>query len=379
MNVLYLTNNRQLASTARILVSWLTLGRDRGVVGHVVTPGTGSLDDWLHGQGIDACQFPMPWPNRRWPFPQLWQAWRLATWARERRVDVIHCNEHDIYPFAVVLRTLLRKPLICHVRFRISREFATWAFGGRRQPDALLWTTRQQREDCAEAVSGVVPDGRQHLVRLGADLATFGSAAVDRDALRARLGASPGDILVGMSGSMRPIKRLDDFIEVVLRLAANRPRVMGLLAAGQIHGDEAYAARILARIATCGLGERLRCLGHLEPVEPFLRALDVFVSTSEYETFGNSVCEAMACRLPVAAYAGGSVQEVVGDAGTIVPTGDVDQLVRAVAEFVDDAMLRTQYGQRAVDRVSSEFNPSTSFETLMGIYESLTTRTTSGV
>ena len=64
----------------------------------------------------------------------------VARWARRVRVDVIHCNEHNVYPFARLLRRLLARPIVCHVRYRFDRGFAEWAFANRRQPDALLWT-----------------------------------------------------------------------------------------------------------------------------------------------------------------------------------------------------------------------------------------------
>jgi glycosyltransferase involved in cell wall biosynthesis len=95
------------------------------------------------------------------------------------------------------------------------------------------------------------------------------------------------------------------------------------------------------------------------------------VSTSEYETFGNSVCEAMACERPVAAYRGGSVAEVVGDAGLIVETGDLDGLTAAVERLILDAELRQRLGQVARQRVANCFNARKSFEQLVGLYQSL--------
>src|SRR5579859_7901461 len=104
MKALFLTNNPNLGSTARILQSWLLLGRDDGLHGHVVPQRGGDFAAWLGEHGIEHMTDPMPWPNLRWPFPSLWHAWRVARWARRARVDVIHCNEHDVYPFALLLR-----------------------------------------------------------------------------------------------------------------------------------------------------------------------------------------------------------------------------------------------------------------------------------
>src|SRR5689334_12543967 len=126
MRILYLTNNPHLGSTARILQSWLLLGRAGGPAGRVVVQRPGDLTRWLGEHGFEYRIDPMPWPDRRRPLPALWHAWRVARWAKWAGADVIHCNEHNVYPFAVLLRRLLRRPLVCHVRFRIQREFCAW-------------------------------------------------------------------------------------------------------------------------------------------------------------------------------------------------------------------------------------------------------------
>jgi glycosyltransferase involved in cell wall biosynthesis len=371
MNVLILTNNPNLGSTTRILQSWLRLGRRDGLSGRVVVQCPGDFSGWLGGEAFDHFIDPMPLPDRRWPVPALWHAWRVARWARRRRVEVIHCNEHDTYPFAVLLRRLLRRPLVCHVRFRVARPYCQWAFGRGRAPDALLWTSRQQRDDCAAAVAGLVPPERQHLVSLGVDLRTFGALAAGRDVTRAAWGVAPGEVVVGTASALRPIKRIEDFVELARRVARRHAPVRFALAGRVMPGDEDYGAALEQRIRTAGLGDRFLTLGHLEPVEPFMHAVDVFVSTSEYETFGNSVCEAMACRRPVAAYRGGSVHEVVGDAGRVVPTGDLAGLKAAVEELVTQPGVRAELGDRGRRRVAECFDPAQSFQKLMGIYKSL--------
>jgi glycosyltransferase involved in cell wall biosynthesis len=296
----------------------------------------------------------------------------MAHWARRRRIQIIHCNEHDVYPFGILLRWLLGIPIVCHVRFRIAREFCTWAFAGNgKQPDAILWTSRQQREDCATAFEGLVPETKQHLVYLGLDLEDFGTLAGKREEVRRSWGIQSGDIVIGTASALRPIKRIHEFIDLVSSLARKDPRIVGVIAGDAVAGDESYREKILRQIKDSGLGQRLQWLGRLEPVEPFYHAIDIFVSTCEYETFGNSVCEAMACRRPVVAYRGGSVHEVVGETGLIVPTGDLQGLRESVAKVVECPELRSELGDRGYRRVADHFNPAISLKQLKGIYQSL--------
>jgi glycosyltransferase involved in cell wall biosynthesis len=375
MRVLYLTNNPNLGSTARILQSWILRAKAVGLDTAVVAQRPGAFADWLKTAGVVHRVDPMPWPSRRWPIPALRHAWAVARWARRLGVDVIHCNEHDVYPFGVLLRRLLRRPIVCHVRFRVGRDFCQWAFANSRCPDALLWTSHQQREDCASAIDRLVPDDRQHIVRLGIDLSTFGTLAAGRAATRAAWGVRPDEIVIGTASALRPIKRIHEFITLIDRLAREDDRVVGVVAGGVMPGDESYRDGLVRQVADAGLGRRFRWLGNLDDVEPFYHATDVFVSTSEYETFGNSVCEAMACGKPVAGYAGGSVPEVVGPAGRMVPVGDLDRLTAAVRGLLADPDLRADYGRRGRERVAGEFDPGRSLETTRALYTSLTNRT----
>jgi glycosyltransferase involved in cell wall biosynthesis len=234
-----------------------------------------------------------------------------------------------------------------------------------------LWTAHYQRDACAEAVSGIVPLDRQHVVRLGVDLSQFGGDVQAGRTLRATWGIRDEEIIVGTASPLRPRKRVLDFVQLIKTLASRNAKVVGVLAGGVVAGDESYRDLVQERVVESGLGRRLRWVGHLEPVEPFYQACDVVVSTSECETFGNSVCEAMACSKPVAAYRGGSVAEVIGDAGAVVETGDLEGLTSAVLRLLETPNVRQELGQRARRRVAEQFNPSHSYEQLSAIYRDL--------
>src|SRR5262249_20245657 len=103
----------------------------------------------------------------------------------------------------------------------------------------------------------------------------------------------------------------------------------------------------------------------------FYQGIDVCISTSEYETFGNSVCEAMACARPVIAYRGGSVAEVVGPAGRVVENGDLAGLTEAARQCGADPALRADLGRQGRQRVADRFNPAVTIKQLATVYRSL--------
>lgn len=372
MKPLILTNNPNLASTARVLTHWLSRDAADRLDACVAAPRQGELTQWLAGQGVPHYVTDMPHPNKRWPLPGLWYAWRLAAWAKQQGVDVIHCNEHDVYPFALLLKRLLKLPAVCHVRFRISPEFCQWAFGGDdRRPDALLWTSRQQMEDCAEAVAGVVPRIRQHVLPLGVDVRTMAPGDEDRAAVRRGWGVGDDAVVIGTASALRPIKQIEHFVELVAALARRHERVAGVIAGDAPAGMERYKRQVLDQIAAAGLGGRLMWLGHVDAMDRFMAGVDVFVSTSKYETFGNSVCEAMAAGCGVAGYVGGSVGEVIGDERWVVETGRLDALIGVTDRLVSDAALRDLVGRRNRRRVKEAFDPAAGLRKLMTIYQSI--------
>jgi glycosyltransferase involved in cell wall biosynthesis len=80
---------------------------------------------------------------------------------------------------------------------------------------------------------------------------------------------------------------------------------------------------------------------------------------SYFEGFGFPASEAMACGLPVIATANGALPEVVGtsgEAGRLVPFGDVDALTQAMTQLAGDSKLAAELGAAARRRVEKVFS-----------------------
>ena len=64
----------------------------------------------------------------------------------------------------------------------------------------------------------------------------------------------------------------------------------------------------------------------------------------------------MSSGMAVVSTTGGSLPEVVGDAGLLVPPKDPDALAGAIAKLLDDPGLRAELGEKARNRIVTEFN-----------------------
>jgi glycosyltransferase involved in cell wall biosynthesis len=101
------------------------------------------------------------------------------------------------------------------------------------------------------------------------------------------------------------------------------------------------------------LDEKRRYLGHLsgEALRDAAAGAAACVVTPMWaEPFGLVAAEALACDVPVIAYDNGALAEVVGDAGVLVPAGDIDALARAMRVGV--ALPPGAARQRALDLYS---------------------------
>ncbi|WP_432042214.1 glycosyltransferase family 4 protein [Streptomyces cadmiisoli] len=174
---------------------------------------------------------------------------------------------------------------------------------------------------------------RVHLWRRGVDTVRFRPDLRD-DALRREL-APNGELIVGYVGRLAPEKHVEllsgvcglpGVRVVVVGDGPSRPGLAealpGAVFLGRRTGDE--LARIFA-------------------------SLDVFAHTGPFETFCQTVQEAMASGVPVVAPAVGGPLDLVdhGRTGLLVPPRDADAVRDAVAHLAADDALRAAFGAAA--------------------------------
>jgi glycosyltransferase involved in cell wall biosynthesis len=155
-------------------------------------------------------------------------------------------------------------------------------------------------------------------------------------AVRARLGLP--EAYVACVGTIQPRKNVDVVLDAMDLLAA-RGREPPLLAlAGRVGWmSDAVIERAQA-------SPRVRWLGEVPDADlpPLLAGAEVFVSPSSYEGFGLAVAEAMAAGAAVIGGSVSSLDEVVGDAGLLVPPRDAAALADALDRLLGDGALRAR-------------------------------------
>lgn len=207
--------------------------------------------------------------------------------------------------------------------------------------------------------------GRDHLppervvpIYNGVDLARFDPGRTRRGHLRHELGIPPGAPLV-VSVSRYAARKGQEFeLEAAGRLAAARPE-LHVVFAGPCHpGDEPYKTALRAQAAGFPGGDRIHFLGTRSDVPQLLADADLLVRAALKEGLPNCALEAMAMRLPVVATAICGTPEAVldGETGRLVPPGDADAIVAAVADLLDaPPERRAEIGRRGRAHVEAQF------------------------
>lgn len=162
---------------------------------------------------------------------------------------------------------------------------------------------------------------------------------------------------VGFAGRLEDSKGIDILIEA-MALSQSNTNTFRLM----ICGSGSTESRLKSMAQVHGLNNVTWCGELTQAAMPaFYQGCDAFVvpslTTKTWkEQFGRTAAEAMSCGIPVVVSDSGSLPEVVGDCGLVVPEGDAKALAKALQTISRDSSVRTnlsmQGRQRAVERYS---------------------------
>ncbi len=314
MRVLIASSNRGVNGAAvyarRILLLLRAAGHDAALACEE--------DSWV-GRDLPADVPVLRTDFTRWPFDE---GDRAAAWCRRHGIGLIHSHLTRSGNFAALLRQRHGIRSVAHLHANHPQLHTGFH-------DLLLAVSA----DVARRHRLLPWNWMTEVVTLPnfVDAAEFRPASAgEPDRLRAALGVAAAVPVVAVVGLISHRKGQDLAVRAFAELRRKRP--------------DAVLAVIGGGVLPSGLPlDGVRLLGHREDISRLLPHASVVVVPSREEPFGLAAIEAMACEVPVVAFAVGGLAEVIsGGAGIPVPPGDCAAMAAAMSGLLSDEGARRE-------------------------------------
>jgi L-malate glycosyltransferase len=285
----------------------------------------------------------------------------LSRYIKTERPDLIICvNERPVFaayaarfiarvktPIAAILHSTIiksaKEKLFQFVYTPILNEIENIIFISQNQKKYWLKHGMKPRSDT--------------VILNGIDINRFSPAIRDehRDSMRASLGFTPNDLVIGLSAVMRAEKNHLQLVEVLNRLRNERVSAKLLLV-----GDGTLRPLIEARVKALQLEDYVVFAGMQADVRPFLAVFDIgVICSTSVETLSLSALEIMAFGIPmVMSDIGGASEIIDGNNGRLFAANDDKGLHEALLSL-EASNIRADAGNFSRTKVEKIFNHST--------------------
>ncbi|SCG83244.1 putative glycosyltransferase MJ1607 [Proteiniborus sp. DW1] len=161
---------------------------------------------------------------------------------------------------------------------------------------------------------------------------------------------SKENFVFGYVGKIRHAKGVDNIIKAFSVIAAENDKVELIL----IGREREYAYSLIKSLDE-EIKERIKVIGQIprEELVEYYKKFDCFILASRYESFPNTLLEAMSCGVPIIASNVGCVKEIIGESSNIIFNPEnVEQLIKAMKTMLKKPYIREQaasYNRKSVE------------------------------
>ena len=274
--------------------------------------------------------------------PKAWAKMMAASLREERRFkpDVVLGNSIEVAtvkaPLACIVHDLnfgSSKPTIS------SRGKAAFYRLRARQMDAVITVSEASR---VALESHRIAPRAFHVIHNGVDLNSFVPKESEGGGDVVRF-CYPSRILPGKGQHLA--------VDAISRLSPEMKRRAELVLVGAA-SDPVFTEQLRGQIR----GQPVKLFTDVPEMVPYYQEADVILfPTLLEEGFGYTAIEGMACGKPVIYFDQPAVREATGGVAVAVPQGDVEALMEAMAQLMDDPERRRELGREARDFVEQRY------------------------
>ena len=309
--------------------------------------------------------FPVDMKRAISPYSDVNCTWQIRRIVGSFKPDVVHCHSSKagalgraacatIHPKPHVIYSphALAAPLGSHY-LKIERALAPWT-------SSFVAVSASEREELIqhqiarrEKIDVVYPmiDAQHYL-------------PVECAHARRVLALSENPMIVGV-GRLTPQKDPITFLEVVRHLKQLLPDIRAVWV-----GDGEMREQFLEQRRLCGLDNEVVLAGWQTDVRPFLAAANLLLSTSQFESFGYMVGEALAMARPVVASAVTGTVDILSDdlRRLLYPAGDSVAAAKLIFELIQNTERAAHMGWQGRLNVERRFSEAAMRAALTGAY-----------
>jgi len=277
----------------------------------------------------------------------------------DQAYDLVYVNSY-VSAAAALAANRRGVPCVWHLRELFSDvgwELHYPAIGGRRLVRTAVRRLASQAVAISQAVANnVFPDPATSPVKVlhNAIEDSFFEPLPPKSECRRELELPAEAPLIGLPGTLRPVKGVAFFIDAAAQMARD-DSMCHFAVTG--HGMPEFREKLERKVASAGLKDRFHFLGAVTNMSLFYGSCDIACIPSRAEPFGRTVVEAMATGVPLVATRTGGIPEIIEHdrAGWLVDYGDVEQLTAALRTLLNDEARRNRYREAARKDAETRF------------------------
>lgn len=296
--------------------------------------------------------------------------WRLAKLCRGRGVNIWHAHDHKSNLLGLLLREVHPMKLVTTAHGWVDKRFKPklWLYEQIDQYclgryDRVIAVSDTLARHCREL--GVEPD-RLSTIHNGIDPGEWRWLESKAQA-RWELDLPDDALILGSASRLTREKGIDRLLPVLGKLHRRLPNLRYL-----VIGEGPAEPALRQQAEALGLGEVVIWAGWRKPLHRWYRAMDALVMPSRTEGLPNTLLEAMAMGVPVAA-------TDVGGIGTLLDHGrcglllaqDAGQWEAELEKLLTDNAWRQDLISAAGQRIGAEYSFSRRMRRVAGCYDQL--------
>jgi len=168
-------------------------------------------------------------------------------------------------------------------------------------------------------------------------------------------------------------RRLEPIIRALQYLNEMKLTIVGGEEKSSSLSRKGYLSELKALVDELGVRERINFAGakYGKELISYYQAADVFVYTSLYENFGQTLLEAAAAGLPIICTPVGIAPEIVIDGETGFLVSDDPKMISERIRQLNNVSTRREFGGRIKKIVKEKFNWSNTIDQYLQVYQHL--------